>query len=878
MTRPPRFTRWLVGRLVRRDDRGYVVSDLDEAFRQRLSSLGTTGARSWYRKQVLASVVPLAWFRLTVPRRYSLDPKGDPMWHELLSDLKFAARMSSRNRIATLAVIGTMVLGIGVTTAVFSVVNSVLLRPLPFDGSERVVQFGMTLRNGTATPRMAYPDMLDYARDVRSFEGVAMASLDGITVTEGDAPQQVLVARVSPDYARLFGIRPALGRFFGRDEFSPGTKVVMISTGLWQTQFGSDPSIVGRSISLGNEPHIVVGVLPPLSYTYPFRGIEILAPLFPAAGTYQANRGALWLSGVAKIRRGVSLEQSRRDVAVVADRLVKEFPDANGGLGVSIRPLQEVEVGDAREMLVLMSAAVAAVLLIACVNIATVLLGVSHSRGRELAVRSALGGSVGRIRRQLLSESLTLAAIGGLVGTALAPFATRALVALYPGDLPRAAEIGVDARVLLVAVLVTIVAGVLAGVPAARRAARLDLTRDLRDGARGTGTIAQRRTSRVLVMAQVALSVTLLFSASLLLRTFRALSITDPGFVSSDLTTFAISASRARHPGRLRVNAFYESVDRELRGLPGVLDVAMSSEVPLTTNGQLDIFVPKERGDRGKENPQVRVGTVAPGFWRTLGVPLRSGRTFVAADDSTAPRVVVVNDALAQRVYAGEDPIGRIIRWGEQDWQIVGVVGSMRMRSLAEPPQPELYAPSTQDVLRSRYVFVRSSIPAEQLIPQLRQAIGRVDPTVALTEVSSMNDRVREALAPQRFRAALTGSLGVLALALSTLGIYAVVAYGVGRQTREIGVRMALGEDAGQVRRRVVTSALRMASGGVVTGLLLAIATSRWLSTFVVGVDPRDPLMLGGAAVVLAAVAVIAAYVPARRASRIDPLVALRSD
>jgi predicted permease len=369
-----------------------------------------------------------------------------------------------------------------------------------------------------------------------------------------------------------------------------------------------------------------------------------------------------------------------------------------------------------------------------------------------------------------------------------------------------------------------------------------------------------------------------LFSAGLLVQTFRALSTIDPGFVSKDLTTFAVSASRARHPGRVRVSAFYDALDREIRGLVGVQDVAMGSEVPLTTNGQLDIIMPKERGDRGKENPQVRTATVAPGFWRTLGVPLRAGRTFTAADDSAAARVVVVNDALAERFYPGEDPVGRIIRWGELEWQIIGVVGSMRMRSLAEPAQPEVYSSGTQDVLRFRYVFVKSTLSSAQLIPQLRQALGRVDPTVALTEVSSMDERIRDALAPQRFRAVLTGGLGVLAVALATLGIYAVVAYTVGRQTREIGVRMALGEDAGQVRRRVVSSALKMASGGVAIGVVLALATSRWLASFVVGVNPRDPAMLGGAAIVLAGVAVIAAAVPARRASRVDPLVALRSD
>ncbi|HUQ82191.1 MAG TPA: ABC transporter permease, partial [Gemmatimonadaceae bacterium] len=352
----------------------------------------------------------------------------------------------------------------------------------------------------------------------------------------------------------------------------------------------------------------------------------------------------------------------------------------------------------------------------------------------------------------------------------------------------------------------------------------------------------------------------------------------DPGFQPAGLTTFQVSASRARYPNREQVDAYYASVERELRAIPGVADVTYADEMPLTRNGSIDIFVPKERGDRGRDNPQVRVGSVAPGYWKTLGVRLVAGRTFSPNDAAGSPRVIVVNDELARRVYGNEDPVGRMVSYRNYDWQIIGVVASMRMQSLAEPPEPELYTSLTQDLRRYHYVFVKSAIAPEQLVSQMRQSLRRVDPTVAMTEVASMEQRVRDALAPQRFRASLIAGLGILALVLSTLGIYGVVAYAVSRQTREIGVRMALGEDQSSVRRRVLFSALRMAVVGVALGAVLAMFASTWLSAFVVGVRARDPLTLGAAALLIAAVTAVAAYIPARRASRIDPLVALRAD
>ncbi|MEP7344617.1 MAG: ADOP family duplicated permease [Gemmatimonadaceae bacterium] len=878
MTSPPRLARWLIGRLVRSHDRSFVVGDLDEEFASREATLGHAAARRWYWRQAARSAFPLAWHRVTMPPAVNPEPRPVAMWPDLRDDLRYALRLSGRNRLATVAVIGTMMLGIGATTAVFSVVNSVLLKPLPFPESERVVRLGMTLRDGRLVTNVAYPDLEDYRSAATSFSAFSGVLLSGLTLTEGDIPRQLLVSYVDKGYPNVFAARPTIGRMFTADEFTYGApKVVVLMHAFWQRQFGGDRSIVGRTVSLGNEPYIVIGILAPLAYTYPYPGLDLVAPLRLTPGSYQTNRGALWLRGAGKLKPGVSVEQGQRELSAIADRIAKEYPEANGGIGVRVESLHDVEVGEVRAMLMLLAASVAAVLPIACVNIANVILGQSFARAREFAVRAALGGSGGRIRRQLLTESLALATVGGFLGAALSPFITRALIALYPGRLPRVDEVAVDLRVLAVAAIATILAGLMAGIPMARRAAALNLTRDLRSGARA-GSAGQRNANTILVGSQVALSLALLFSAGLLLRTFQALSHTDPGFVSRDVASFELQASRARYEPGAPVAGYFAAVERAISALPGVQSVAMASEVPYNMNNSWDVFVDRQHGDLGHENPQVRIATVSPSYWATLGVRLIRGRSFTQADNEAAPKVVVVNEALVRRFYPAEDPVGRVIQWNREDWQIVGVVGSMRMKTMVDPSEPELYTTFGQVADRGRFVLVKSSVPAEQLLSQIRTAIRTIDPTIAMTSIATMEERVREAVAPQRFRAALIGGLALLALLLSTLGVYGVVAYAVSRQTRDIGIRMALGEDRGAVRRRVVLDALRIAGFGAAAGVLLALAVSQWLSAFIVGVRPRDPLMLGAACVILLGVATLAAYFPARRASRIDPLSALRGD
>ncbi|MEP6833595.1 MAG: ADOP family duplicated permease [Gemmatimonas sp.] len=797
----------------------------------------------------------------------------------LLEDIRFAIRVSARNRLVTIAVVLTMVLGIASTTSVFSVVNSVLLSRLPFDDSERVVRIGMTVPDGSYNVSNAYPDFLDYERNARTFSALSAAELTASTLTEGDAAEQLLTANVSDGFRDVFGIHTAIGRWFAPEDFATGgARVVVISNRLWKRRFGGDRTVIGRTIRLENEAVTVVGVLSPMAYTYPAPGIEMLAPLRPAPGSFHLNRGALWLRIAGKVKPGVSLEQAQADIATVAAGIARQFPDAYTGLGTRVERLQEVEAKDARQMLGLLAAAVAGVLLIACVNIASILLGQARARSREFAVRAALGGSGVRIRRQILTESMLLATAGGTLGILLAPTLTKLLVQLYPGGLPRAQEITIDFRVLGVAVLATLLAGVLAGLPTAKRAGTHDLTRELRNGARAGNSRIARRAGRVLVASQVAVSLALLFSAVLFLATFRTLSKADPGFQSRGITTLQLIPPRARYAGVVDLNNYFEAVDRKLLSLPGVTSVAMSTELPFNGSSSSDAFLMKELGDQGANNPQTLVATVSPNFWSVMSVPTIDGRTFTREDGAQAPRVAVVNTALAKRYYPNTSPVGHVIVFNGAEWQIVGVVASVSMTDLTTSPVPELFVSTQQFPRRARYLLVKSSVLPTSLFVPIQHALNELDRTIAVTELQSMDDRVSLVMAPQRFRAALISGLGFAALLLSALGIYGVVAQNVARQTREIGIRLALGETDGRVRWRVIGEALRVAALGAALGVMLSLALSRWLSGFIVGVTVYNPIMLGATALLLMMVALTAAYIPARRASRSDPLSALRSE
>lgn len=813
---------------------------------------------------------------LPVPPRVTFNHRLEAAMSALLDDLRYTVRVSARHRMVTGAVVATMALGIAVTTAVYSIVQAVLLNPLPFEESEQVLRLGMVLRDGRRITSNGLLDIEDYRRHAATLSDVTAVSLDRTTITSGGTPEQHDIALVDHAYDDVFRIRPAIGRFFAPGEYDFGAaRVVLISDRLWRARFGADPGLVGRSIDLDHEKTTVIGVLPPMAYLFPSSEADFVGPLRPNPRSFHFNRGALWLQAAARMRPGVTVEQAEQDLARVVAGIADRFPDSMGGLRVRVERLHDAETRDARAMLILLSAAVATVLLIGCVNIANLLLGHSHARTREFAVRAALGGRAARLRRQVLTESLALSAVGGVIGVAVAPMLVRALLTLYPGEIARLSEIVVDWRVGAAGLAATTIAGVLSGIPTARRASRIDLTRDLRHG--GRGATGGTRVGRLLIASQVALSLALLFASVLLVQTLRTIATTHPGFEATSVTTFYVNAPRARYRDTVDIEQYFARAADALRALPGMTGVATSSEMPFEGSGSRDVFIMKERGDLGHDNPQVRLATVSPDYWGLLRAPMRAGRPFSNADDAAGQRVVIVNEALAERYYPGQDPVGRVIDFNREDWQIVGVAGSMRMESIAKSADPELYVPAAQLTRRGRYMLLRSAGPAPALA-DLSRALGSVDPTIAITDMATMADRVSDATAPERFRAVLFSSLGLIALVLSSLGIYSVLADVVTRQTREIGIRLALGEGEAGIRRRVVASAFRTVLAGAVVGVGLSFVAGRWLSGFLVGVDPWNAPALAAAAAVLGAVALAAAYIPARRASRVDPITALRAD
>jgi putative ABC transport system permease protein len=783
----------------------------------------------------------------------------------------------------TTAVIATMALGIGSITAVFGVVQGVLLQPLPFAASERVVRIGTVVRNGNVAPTVAYPDLQDYKRLAHGFDAFGIVSPDEMTlVPRGGEPVRLFVGRIDDGYASVFAFRPALGRLFAPSEMvygAPGT--VLLTHRTWMGRFGGDAAIVGQTIVLDNQAHTVIGVLPESNFGYPSAAIDAYTPLTIAPKSWMRNRGALWLQAVARMKPGVTPAQARAELRTISDGIAEANPDANEGLSAHVIPLREAMVGPVRDMLVLLAAAVAAILLVACANIGNLLLGRAHTRTREFAVRAALGGSTGRVRRQVLTESIALAAVGGALALGIVPLLMRGLLALYPGTLPRHEELHVDFVVVGLATVAALVAGLLAGLPAARRAGARDLTRDLRDGGRAGGTRAQAKLSGALVVAQVAVSVMLVFSAALLGRTFLRVARNDPGFDPRGLVSFSLAPSAARYASPAQVRQLCASVAAAIGAIPGVTAVASTTQLPFAGGTFNDTFIREDQGDQGPRNPMTSVAMVTPELFSALGIAVVRGRALTERDDERAPKVVVINERLAERVFPGEDPVGKRIDWqGVPHWEIVGVTRSTRQWNLATDPEPVLYAPAAifGSSARSRFVVVKTTVPAERVTAGIRRAVSQVDATLSINDLSTREARVAASLAPERFRAALGSALGSLALVLATLGLYAVVAYTVLRRTREIGIRMALGENAGRVQRGVLRDALRLGAAGTAIGVMLALGAGGWLSSFLVGVGGRDVGLLAAVSAALLAVAALAAYLPARRASRVDPVVALRGE
>ena len=876
--RPPYVAEWIVRRVAPPNDLRWIVADLDEELTERAASESPAAARRWYWSQTIRSILPLLARRVVVPR--SSRP-GDHMWHDLAQDIRFATRLSARAPLTTLVIIATLVLGLGATTSVFSVVDAVLIRPLPFAASTRTVQLFGVLRAGREVPELAYPDLQDLRATSRAIEMLGVGQQVQTTLNYAGEAQRIDGVQVDPDFLRILDLRAGIGRMFDAEAFVVGGRdQVMLTHGFWVRVFGGDRSIVGKTITLDDKPSTVVGVLEERPFVYPRVSPDVIQPLRLKPGSLFTRRGVMWATAVARTRPGLTTDDVSRDVAAVAHRLEIEHPYANKGIGMHAKPLRAVVVGDVGAMLALLTAAVAAVLLIASLNVGNLLLARAAVRSREFAIRVAIGGSPWRVRRQLLAEAFLLAAVGGVLGVALAPLLTRTLLSLYPGELPRAAEIHVSIRTLFAALGAILAASVLASLPAMRQATSTRPGLDLRATAGAGQSLYSRRFGRFVFGAQIAASLALVFVAGLLVRTLREMNRIRPGFESSGLLTFLASPSRERQPSPA---LYYRQLHDALSSIPGVSLVSSAWHIPFGGNWHGDVFVREDKGDRGPANSQTNVTAIEPGFERAIGVRIIAGRALTVADDSAGPPVALINKTLATTAFAGDDPVGKEISFNATSHRrIVGVVDDMKDGSLVDPAPGMLYIPIEQYqqdyARRERYVVMRTSRDPATVTAEVRAAVHSVDASSPITDVRTMDDRLSNAAAAFRFRAALLGGLSALACLLALLGVYGIVADTVNRQRREIGIRLALGMTPTGVQRTVLTASLRTTAVGAAVGLVASLVIGPSLGSMLYGVAARDVSLLTMATLAVFAAAAAAAFIPARRASQVDPIIALRTD
>ncbi len=882
----PRAIRWLLTLATTPAHLPYLLDDLSEEFDARSRATTHPRATLWLYSQTIRSLGPLAIARLRARRaeRATLT-SGDSMLTQLRDDLRYALRVAARRPWLSLTIIATMVLGVGTTTAVFSIVDALLLRPLSFPAPEQLVRLASPVPDAPAAMVVSVPDITDLQHTSRSIASLGLYDARSVTAQTGTETEQLGAVLAGPGFGETLALRPALGRLFLPDEYlETGPSPVILTHAFWASHFAGHRDVIGQSMTISGKPRTIVGVLPPLESAYP-AGVypsgefDIWLPLVVPENSFYHERVVMQLSAIARLRPGVTVERANSELAAFARGLAVEYPKTNTNRTLQAVPLRDTIVGPVRPMLLLLAAAVGAVLLIACANLGSLLLAHSQSRVREFAVRSAMGAASSRIARQLLVESLVLATIGGVGGIWVANVLVKGLVAVYPTQLPRANEIGVDVRVLLVALGATLLAGWLAAMPLARQVRRLDLARDLREIERGLGSRRRRHVLDGLVVGQVATSVALLFAAGVLLRTFLDMTAIKPGFDARNVLTFDIAISPQRYPTPERQSVFYGALFDSLRTTPGVQDVGWGMFTPLAGGGWGDTFARVGTGDAPPDLPSMQVKMVSPAYASALRIPLLAGRSREQTDRTGTPDVGLVNAALAARYYAGTNPIGKRITFQKRTLEIVGVIGDIRSQNLWTAPSPELYVPIEQWGWRGGTVFLHTTIELHSAEARVRNVVRALDPVIPALTVRPFDERIRRSMAPERFRAILVGTLASLALLLSVLGIYGLVAWVVGRRTREIGIRMALGEAGTRVRLHVLADALRLGALGIILGAVLAYGSAHYLRAFVADtVRARAPLMLAATMLILLLVTAAAAWLPARRASRVDPLLAIRAE
>ena len=804
----------------------------------------------------------------------------------LWRDLQFGVRTLLRNPLPTGLALVILALGIGANSAIFSVVRGVLLSPLPYPRPEQLVQVTDSAPSlGMSRFASSPPNYFDWRAANRSFSSLDAYDIDTrhLSLAEGERTVAVAGALVSGGFFRTLGVAPRLGRFFGPEDDRPGAEpVAVISDELWRSAFGGDPGLIGRRVEIEGRARTVVGIARP-GLAYPHRA----AVWLPLALDYaRANRGAHDLTVVGRLRPGVSVARAQQDVAAIAARLGRLYPDTNAAWGALVEPLRDRLVADVKPALVLLERAVWVVLLIACVNVANLLLARLSVRGRELATRAALGAGRGRIVRQVVAESMLLFAAGGALGLGLAWAGTRALLAISPGVLPRAETVGLDGPVLLYTLGVSLAAGLLVGLVPALSAAGRRLHGTLKDGGRSVAGSRTLRTLRQgLVAGEVALALALLVAAGLLLRSFVLLSGVSPGFEPRGVMTAVLSLPEARYPDAQRQAEFSAQLLARAGAMPGVEHAATVSPLPLSGERFFEEFAAADRPVPAPgDSPSAHVAVISPDYFRVLGIPVVAGRAFTAGDRIGSPRVVIVNRRLAARIWPGESPLGKRItfdlasdpkaRW----WTVVGMAENTLSAELRRQPEMQAYWPQLQRPRHEVALVLRSGGPPARLVPDLRRLMRALDPDLSLDRVQTLDAVVSGSLSRSRLQTVLIGLFGLLALALAAAGIYGVVSYMVAQRTHEIGIRVALGAGSRQVVAMVLAQGMTVVAMGLAAGLATAWLAAHLVSDELFQITASDPPTYIAVALTLAAVAALANWLPARRATKVDPLEALRAE
>ncbi len=823
---------------------------------------------------------------VTLTRERYREQRGLPMLETLIQDLRFGLRMLHKNPGFSLVAILTLALGIGANTTMFSVVNAVWLRPLPYLEADQLVLVSHRNTQRGGTSELTPGNYLDLLRQNQSFTHLAAFNDHDFNLTNRGEPERLQGQLASAALFPLLQAAPSVGRVFTEADDRDGAEpVVVLSHGLWQRRFGGQANIIGNTLTLNELPYTVIGVMPP-SFVAPAGNAELWAPIAFTANTAN-QRDYFYLSAVARLKPGVTITAAQSEADVIARNLAQAYPKSNTDLGFSVVSLHGQMVSGVKQSLWVLLGAVAFVLLIACVNVANLLLARAAVREKELAVRMALGAGRQRLIRQLLTESALLAFCGSTLGLLLAVWGIQTLKLINPGTIARLEEVNLDWRVLGFTLGISCLTGLIFGLAPALQLSQPDLQNTLKEGGRGSSSGTGQRLRGALVVAEVALSLVLLIGAGLLIRSFIRLQNVDPGFNTDRLLTMGVVMSQDKARDLATVSNFYQQVIERVQALPGVEAASVATVAPIVTAGRRSAIVLEDKPDPPPGSPQVvNNRVVSPEYFRTLGISLRTGRLLSAQDTAETLPVTVINQAMATRYWGDETPVGKRFKIGsrqtDRPWlTVVGVVGDVRQAGLHSDSLPELYSPlaqAHQGFVRPRVLFIRTSNDPLNLIAAVKNEIWAVDKDQPINAVQTMEEVVARSLAPRRFNLWLLGIFAALALVLASVGIYGVISYAVSQRTREIGMRIALGAQPRDILRLVVGQGFGLTLGGVAIGLVAAFALTRWLESLLFNVSTTDPLTFCGIALLLTLVALLACWVPARRATKVDPMIALRHE